>query len=92
MYQFAPRVSAVVCLLASAWLTPTASSENRATMTEVITRVVEVCEEMLSAGCAENWSSVHPEGDGRPWKFNSVLDIVVGTLLFGMAANKPGPR
>ena len=78
MYQFASRVSALVFLLESAWLAPTPSYENRVTMTEVITRAIEVREEMLATGSVDNWPSVQPESSGHPWKFNSVLDSVAG--------------
>ena len=92
VYQFALRVSALVFSLVSAWLAPTASYENRVTTTEVITRAIEAREEMLATGSAEAWSSVQPESNGLPWKFNSASDSVVGTLLFGTAVNKPGSR
>ena len=80
VYQYASRVSALVFLLLSAWPALTASYENRATMTEVITRAIEAREEMLATGYAGNWPSVQPEGSGQPWCFNAALDSVVGTL------------
>ena len=92
VYQFAPRASALVFLLVSALLAPTASYENRVATTEVISRAIDAREGMSTTGHMENWPSSQSESSDQPWSFNAALDSVVGTLLFGTAVNKPASR
>ena len=92
VYQSASRVSALVFVLVSVWLAPAASYENRATMADGIFRAIEAREELLATGSGENWPGVQPESSGQPWSFNTALDSLVGTLLFGTAVDKPGSR
>ena len=42
-YVYASRVPALVFLLASVWLAPATSYENRAAWTEVLTRAIQAC-------------------------------------------------
>ena len=92
MYQYAFRVLALVFFLAPVWLAPTASYENGATMTGVITRAIEACEIVAATGSMEVRPSAQSESSGQLWAFSTVLDSVLGTLLFGVVVNEPGSR
>ena len=88
VYQFATRAAALVFLLVSVMLTPSASVCNRAMLAQIITRAFGVRDQKMACGSADK-----PEADSpspRGWEFNSVLDSVVGLSAVGVAVNKPG--
>ena len=86
--QVAAPAAALVFLLVSVRLTPTASYRNRAMLTEVITRAFEVRDQKMACESAEKqWvESPCPRG----WDVNLVLDAVAGSLAFSLVGNKPG--
>ena len=92
VYQYSARASALVVLLRSVWLTPTASYSNQVMMTEVVTRAIEAREHTLATGSAEKWSSEQTESVGRPWSFNASLGKAVGAFSFGIAPIMPVSR
>ena len=80
MYHFAARASAFAMSLVSAWLTPTVSYRNRAMLTEVLTRALEVRDQDMVCGSTDK-SLSESSNSPRPW------DIYAGLA----ASNSPRP-
>ena len=81
-------------LLVSVWLAPTASFGGRPMMTDVLTRAIEAIDHMLATGPAGKWPSDQSfvASITLPRSFHTGMDCAAGTILFGIARNKPRPR
>ena len=88
LYQYVARIQALAQLLVEVWLTPTARYSNRVAITEVLTRAVEACHQMICTGSMENESESYSQSSSA-WPFNTVLDNVVFTTVFGIVVDEP---
>ena len=61
-------------------------------MTEVLTRAIEAGDHMLATGPAGKWPSDQSESVTLSWSSHTGMDCAAGTILFGIARNKPRPR
>ena len=92
VYQSAARVSALVFMLVSAWLTPTAGYGNRVMFTEAIARAIEACRRMMGIGPSGKWEVEKNESDGKPRSFNAALDNVAGEIVFGNVVSQTSDK
>ena len=83
LYQYAFRFAALVQLLASVWLAPTASYCNRVMFTEVVARAMEARRRQMCAGPHKTYGVERYDISGAPRAYKSALDSFVGTVLFG---------
>ena len=89
VYQYVARIQALVQLLVEVWLTPTVRYSNRVAITEVLTRAMEACYKMICSGSLGKRESVPYSLPDASWSFNTVLDNVVFTTVFGTVVNEP---
>ena len=89
LYQYVARIQALVQLLVEVWLTPTVRYSNRVAITEVLTRAVEACHQMICSGSMEKRETESYSQSDYAWPFNTVLDNVVFTTVFGIVVNDP---
>ena len=88
-YQFAARSSPLVLPLVSVWSNPTAGHADKVMVTEVVARALEACGRQMTRGSAASQrsdSASYPQ----PWAFNTAIDCVVGSMLFGLVVSEPG--
>ena len=88
-YQFAARPSPFRLPLVSVWLIPTVGHADKVMVAEAVARGLEACGRQMTRRSAESQrseSASSPQG----WAFNTVIDCVVGSLLFGLVVNEPG--
>ena len=88
LYQFVARIQALVQLLVEIWLTPTVRYENRVAITEVLTRAIEACHQMIGTGLLPKHESPSYGPAESSWPYNSVLDNAVFMVVFGIVVNE----
>ena len=84
-------VRALIFMMVSVILLPSASYCYRVMIIEVFTRALEVCDVEMVYGSAGKTRYESP-GSKRAWELNSALDNVAGQFGFCLVANKPGQK
>ena len=87
VYQYATRFSALVFLLVSVWLAPTASRRRRIMITEVFTRAMAARYRQMCAGSHDSGEVEEDDNSSAPRAYNSALGNTVGAVSFGIAVN-----